>query len=72
MKKYNRKAGCISEKELKEFDFLANEHDFIEITYWENGEGFDVEVTGKLQQRFQLTFGQFKAIKKIIKFLDKE
>lgn len=72
MKKYKRKTGLVSGEELKKFDFLADEYDFIEITYWHNGDGFDVEVTGKLQQRFQLTFGQFKAIKKLVKFLDKE
>lgn len=72
MKKYNRKSACVSDEELKKFDYLADNNDFIEITYWKNGEGFDVEVTGKLQQRFQLTFGQFKAIKKLVKYLDKE
>ena len=63
MEKYNRKAVF---SYLKKYDNLAGEHDFIEITEWNNGEGFDVEITGKLSSRFQLTWGEFKALKKLI------
>ena len=63
MEKYNRKAVF---SYLKKYDYLAGEHDFIEITEWNNGEGFDVEITGKLTTRFQLTWGEFKALKKLI------
>jgi hypothetical protein len=63
MEKYNRKAVF---SHLKKYDNLADEHDFIEITEWKNGEGFDVEITGRLSSRFQLTWGEFKALKKLI------
>jgi hypothetical protein len=63
MEKYNRKAIFSS---LKKYDNLAGEHDFIEITEWKNGEGFDVEITGRLSTTFQLTWGEFKALKKLI------
>ena len=67
MEKYTRKAIFDT---LKKYDHTAKEHDFIEITEWYNGEGFDVEVQSSLSTRFQLTWGQFKALKKLIKVLD--
>jgi hypothetical protein len=67
MKKYKRNSIF---DELKEYCVLAGDHDFIEITEWANGEGFDVEITSKLSQRFQLTWGEFKALKKLVKSLE--
>jgi len=55
--------------ELKGIDHIAGESDFMEITEWANGEGFDVEVVGKLPTRFQLTWGEYEALKKLIKQL---
>ena len=69
MQKYTRKSVFT---ELKKYDHLSDEHGYIEVTEWKNGEGFDVEVNSKLLTRFQLTWGEFKALKKIIKELDKE
>jgi hypothetical protein len=65
---YERKAVFTR---LKEFCYFAGEHDFIEVCEWKNGEGFDVELNGKHIERFQLTFGEFKALKKLIKEIDK-
>jgi hypothetical protein len=65
--KYNRKAVFT---ELKPFCPFAGDSDFIEVCQWKNMEGFDVEVSGKLGQRFQLTFGEFQALKKLIKKLE--
>jgi len=67
MNKYTRKAVFIC---LKKYDHTANEQDFIEVTEWKNGEGFDVEIVGKLSTRFQLTWGEYTALKKLIKKLD--
>jgi len=67
IKNYSRKAVFT---ELKPFCVFADEHDFIEICEWKNGDGFDVEVSGKLQQRFQMTYGEFEALKKLIKNLE--
>jgi hypothetical protein len=58
--------------ELKSFCVFADEHDFIEVTEWKNGEGFDVEMQGKLQERFQMTHGEFRALKTLVKKLNKE
>lgn len=64
------KRTAISAK-LKKYDYIADEEDFIEVIEWKNGEGFDVEiVSSKLQTRFQLTWGEFKALKKLIKKLE--
>jgi hypothetical protein len=54
---------------LKIFAIFANKGDYIEVTEWYNGEGFDVEVFGKLSSRFQLTWGEYDALKKVIKKL---
>ena len=51
---------------LKDFDFLAKDDDFIEVVLWNNGEGFDVSCA---EQCFGLTWGQFKALKKLVKEL---
>lgn len=55
---------------LQQFDLTATESDFIEVTLWHNGEGFDVNINSHGEQRFQLTWGQFKAIRKLLKELD--
>ncbi len=57
---------------LKQFCVFADEQDYIEVTEWKNGEGYDVEINGKLQERFQLTHGEFQALKALIKKLNEE
>jgi len=57
--------------ELKQFCHLAKEHDFIEITEWNNGEGWDVTINTTSEQNISITYGQFDAIKKLIKQLEK-
>lgn len=64
---YNRKAVFT---ELTEFDHLAKPDDYIEVCEWHNGEGFDVEVSGNMDSRFQLTWGQYEAMKALIKTLE--
>lgn len=65
---YSRKAVFTH---LKPYCYFAAEHDFIEVMEWKNGEGFDVEVNGKHLERFQLTYGEFKALKKLVNIIDK-
>ena len=57
--------------ELKQFCHLAKQHDFIEVTEWKNGEGWDVTINSTIEQHITLTYGQFDAIKKLIKQLEK-
>jgi hypothetical protein len=56
---------------LTNFDVAAKPEDFIEVSLWHNGEGFDVNLNSNGEQRFCLTWGQYKALKKLIKELDK-
>lgn len=56
--------------DLNDFDILAKKCDFIEITEWKNGDGFDVDIGGTNTQMFQLTRGQFNAMKVLIKKLN--
>ena len=49
MKEYTRTSKFT---ELKNYDHLSKDDDFIEITEWYNGEGFDVVINDK---QFQLT-----------------
>lgn len=55
---------------LQDFDCCSKPEDFIEVSLWHNGEGFDVNLNSNGEQRFCLTWGQFKAIKKLVKELD--
>lgn len=69
MERCNKKAIFSS---LKKYCTFAREEDFIEVTEWKNGEGFDVEISNvSSSQRFQLTHGEYKAVKKLIKKLVK-
>ena len=55
---------------LGDYDCGSKGDDYLEISLWHNGEGFDVNLNSHGEQRFGLTWGQFKAIKKLIKELD--
>ena len=68
MEKYKRKAVF---ENLDKYCVIAKEHDYIEVTEWNNGEGYDVEIKSEMSSFFQLTNGQLRAIKKLVKVLDK-
>jgi hypothetical protein len=45
---------------------------FLEVTEWTNGEGYDIHTHDASGERtMQLTYGQFDAIKKCIKAIEK-
>lgn len=48
----------------------GREHDYIEVTEWYNGEGFDVDIETSQRQRFQLTWGQYEALKYLVSKLE--
>jgi hypothetical protein len=56
---------------LADFDHCTKPGDFIEVSLWHNGEGFNVDLISNGNQQFQMTWGQFNALKKLIKELDK-
>ena len=51
---------------LQQFDHCAKPDAFIEVALWHNCEGFDVHLS---DQSFKLTWGEFKALKKLVKEL---
>lgn len=58
--------------ELKPFCYMSVENDFIEVTEWTNGEGFDITISNKSGEKLtSMTYGEYKALKKVIKFLNK-
>lgn len=47
--------------------------DFLEVTEWTNGEGYDIHVSDiNGEKQFQLTWGQMKALKKCVKTINKQ
>jgi len=67
----SRKAAFI---ELHQMCIMSNQisADFMEVTEWSNGEGYDVTINASNQeQMFHLTWGQLKALKKLVKALEK-
>jgi hypothetical protein len=51
-----------------DFCYLSKPGDFIEITEWVSLDGYDITISEK---QFSLTHGELKALKKLIKLLDK-
>ena len=70
MKTYNRRSIY---EELKDYCVFAEKDDYIEVTEWANGEGYDIEISTKWQQSlYQLSHGEFRLLKKLIKALEKQ
>lgn len=65
--KYKRKSVFT---ELKAFDVFASEGAFIEVTQWRNREGFNVEIQANPGAHFRMTYGQFDALKALVKKLN--
>lgn len=54
---------------LTNYDHLAKAGDFIEVTEWANGDGWDIDIKGKL---IQLTYGELDAINFLTKILERK
>ena len=52
---------------LKKYDYLAKDDDFIEVIEWTNGEGYDITINDKT---ISLTDGQINAINYLVKSLE--
>lgn len=64
MKTYIRKSKV---DDLKKYCHLTQEHSFIEVTEWWNGEGIDVAFDDKI---IQLSWGQLDAINVLAHYKD--
>lgn len=60
METYTKKSVLLP---LKQFDYLAKEHDYIEVTEWHNGEGYDIHTQDK---QFSLTDGELEALQFLV------
>ena len=67
IKRYKLDAAFVA---LNEFDHLAKSDDFIEVSLWHNGEGFDAHLSSHSEQAIRLSWGEFRALKKLINELD--
>ena len=53
--------------ELKVFDYMAKDSDYISVTEWSNGEGWDIYIG---ESHIGLTMGQLRAINFLTNALD--
>ncbi len=55
---------------LKEYCHMCkDEHSFMEVTEWYNGEGFDIIINdGFAEQKFSLTHGQYQLLQVLINY----
>ena len=52
--------------DLIKYDYLAKIDDFIQVTEWANGEGYDISINDRI---FNLTSGQLDAINYLVQTL---
>lgn len=63
--KCNEKLAVISE--IKNYCYLADDGDLMEVTEWVNGMGFDVCIDRKNHfERFSMTYGEFKLLEVLV------
>jgi len=55
--------------ELKNYCHLSDDDDFIEVTEWSNGDGYDIVVssTKRGDQFFSLTYGEIDLLQVLLK-----
>jgi glutamine cyclotransferase len=54
---------------LKKFDYLTKDSNYITVTEWANGEGWDITIDDK---NFQLSYGTLDAINYLTHYLQYE
>ena len=70
----NRKAAIVDLKDFCLFSMgdRTDKGDFLEVTQWSNGEGYDVHISALYGEvTFTLTWGQMEALRKCVKMIDK-
>jgi hypothetical protein len=50
--------------ELQNYCHMSGKDDYIELTKWTNGEGFDIQIDSKrgAEQYFSLTYGEWQLL----------
>jgi len=55
---------------LSDYCYMAKEHDYIEVTEWHNGEGYDIDIeTSNGNRIIKLTHGELAAINALVAVL---
>lgn len=58
-------------EDLRKFDPSAKEHDYIEVTEWTNGEGWDISICNRgVPRHMQLHYDELDAINFLTRYLD--
>ena len=48
---------------LKDYCMHSGDHDYMEVTAWANGEGFDINIDRKRgMERFSLSYGEWELL----------
>jgi hypothetical protein len=64
---------CLQGPISKQWCFgYGKEDDYIEVTEWVNGAGFDVDIETSQRQRFQLTWEQYEALKALVNKIENQ
>ena len=59
--------------DLSKYTYSKDDNDFIEVTEWTNGEGFDINICNKGKDQFMtLSRDEIEAINHLIGMLDHE
>lgn len=67
----NRRSGSV---QLKDFD-AVNPQDYIEVTEWTNGGGYDITIVTsnwEKERNYRLSYGEFQALQSIINKLNSD
>lgn len=52
--------------ELKPYCHHSKEHDYMEVTEWSNGEGFDININDK--KHLSLSWGEYEALQALVAY----
>lgn len=58
--------------DLKKYDYLSKDSEYIEVTEWVNGEGIDITIESNITKLISLTYGELGAINHLSKSLNYE
>ena len=58
---------------LKPYCLYSGEHDYMEVTEWSNGEGYDVVIDRKRgSEKFSLTHGEWELLQVLMNYKESE
>ena len=55
--------------ELKDYCMHSGDHDYIEVTEWSNGEGYDICIDRRrVGEKFSLSYGEWELLQVLINY----